>query len=166
MALSQKLQHYWNLTIRLFCVLTDTHWGGGSFTPLKRYSWCILQPQLTGQIIFCSIIYIIQSQLRRWWKRFCFRIFFLQNHISQNPMSSSSSSCAIRTDIPDPLSSPFPIIHCFRQFLWATFRIGTKLLNVGSSWSSCLCSSMWRGLQEYITDELVPTSPAWSRSVV
>ena len=33
----------------------------------------------------------------------------------------------------------------------------------GSSWASCLCSSMWRGPQEYITYELVPTSPAVSR---
>ena len=31
-----------------------------------------------------------------------------------------------------------------------------------SSWSSYLCTSMWRGPQEYITYELVPTSPAVS----
>ena len=30
------------------------------------------------------------------------------------------------------------------------------------SWSSCLCSSMWRGLQEYVTYELVPISPVVS----
>ena len=28
--------------------------------------------------------------------------------------------------------------------------------------SSCLCSSMWRGPQEYVTYEFVPTSPATS----
>ena len=39
----------------------------------------------------------------------------------------------------------------------------SELLYVGSRWSSCLCSSMWRGPQEYITYELVPTSPAVSR---
>ena len=33
---------------------------------------------------------------------------------------------------------------------------------VRSSWSSCLCTSMWRGPQEYISYELVPTSPAVS----
>ena len=49
------------------------------------------------------------------------------------------------------------------QVLKATSRIGTELLYVGSSWSSCLCTSMWRGPQEYITYELVPTSPAVSR---
>ena len=55
----------------------------------------------------------------------------------------SSSSCrAISTDIPDPLSPPLLIAHCFRQVLRATSRIGTDLLYVGSSCSSCLRSSM------------------------
>ena len=66
-------------------------------------------------------------------------------------------------DIPDPLSPHLPIIHCFQQILRATSCIGTKLLYVGSSWTSCLCSSMWRGPQAYITYELVLTSPAVSR---
>ena len=35
-------------------------------------------------------------------------------------------------------------------------------LYVGSSWSFYFCSSMWRGLQEYVTYEFVPTSPAMS----
>ena len=37
-----------------------------------------------------------------------------------------------------------------------------QLLYVSSSWSSCLCSAMWRGPLEYITYELAPTSPAVS----
>ena len=45
----------------------------------------------------------------------------------------------------------------------ATSRMCTELLYVGSSWSPGLCSSMWRGPQEYITYELVPTSPTVSR---
>ena len=32
-----------------------------------------------------------------------------------------------------------------------------------SSWSSCLCSSMWRGPQEYVPYEFVPTSSTVSR---
>ena len=76
----------------------------------------------------------------------------------------SSSSCrAISTDISDPLSLPLSIVHRFRQVFRATPRIYTELLYVGSSWSPCLCSSMQRGPQEYITYELVPTSPAVSR---
>ena len=71
------------------------------------------------------------------------------------------SSChAISMDIPDPLSPPLPIVHCFRQVFRTRSRIGTELMYVGSSWSSCLFLSMWRGPQEYITYELVPTSPA------
>ena len=46
---------------------------------------------------------------------------------------------------------PFSIVHCFRQVFRATSRICTELLYVGSSWSSCLCSSMWRVPQEYVT---------------
>ena len=57
--------------------------------------------------------------------------------------SSSSSSChAISTNLPDPLSPPLPIVDCFRQDFMDTSRIGSELLYVGSSWSSCLCTSM------------------------
>ena len=74
-----------------------------------------------------------------------------------------SSSCrAISTDISDPFSPPFSIIHCFWQVLRTTFHISTELLYIGSSWLSCLCSSMWRDPQEYITYEFVLTSPAVS----
>ena len=74
-----------------------------------------------------------------------------------------SSSCrAISTDIPDPLSPPFPMVHCFWQVFRATPHIGTELLYVGLNWSSCLSSCMWRGPQEYIAYELVPTSPVVS----
>ena len=65
-------------------------------------------------------------------------------------------------DISDPLSPHLPIVHCFRQVFKATFRIGTELVYVGSSWTSCLCLSMWRDPQEYIIYELVPTSLAVS----
>ena len=66
----------------------------------------------------------------------------------------------ISTIIPDPLSSPHSIVHCFRQVFMTTSRIGTELLCVDSGWSSCICSAMWRGPQECITYELIPTSPA------
>ena len=75
----------------------------------------------------------------------------------------SSSSChAISTDIPDPLSPPLPIVHRFRWVLRAIPRILTELLYIGSSWPRCFCTAMWRGPKEYITNELVPTSPAVS----
>ena len=73
---------------------------------------------------------------------------------------------AISTGISDPLSPPLPIIHCFWQIFQATSSIWTELLYVCSSWTSCLCSSLWRGPQEYITYELVPTSPAVSLMVL
>ena len=64
---------------------------------------------------------------------------------------------------PWPFSPSFSIFHCFRQLFRNTSRIGTEQLYVGSSWSCCLCSSMWRGPQEYITYEFVLTSPTVSR---
>ena len=76
-------------------------------------------------------------------------------------LSSSSSSCRVTsTDISDPLSPPLPIVHRFRQVLRATPNILTELLYVGSRWSPWFCSAMWRGPLEYITYELVLTSPA------
>ena len=43
--------------------------------------------------------------------------------------SSSSSSCrTISTNSPDPLSSPLPIVHRYRQVLRATSCIYTELL--------------------------------------
>ena len=78
--------------------------------------------------------------------------------------SSSSTSCrAIGTDIPDPFSPPLPFIHRIRQVPRATSRIHTEVLYVGSSWSPCFRSAMGRGPPEYITYELVTTSPVVSR---
>ena len=78
--------------------------------------------------------------------------------------TSSLSSCrAISTDIPDPLSQPLSIVRHFRLVLRATYRIYTELLYVGSNWSLCFYSAMWRDPQEYITYEFVHTSPAVSR---
>ena len=62
-----------------------------------------------------------------------------------------------------PSLTTLPIVHYFWLVLRASSLIFTELLNVGSSWSPCLCSAMCRGPQEYITYELVPTSPAVSR---
>ena len=57
-------------------------------------------------------------------------------------------------DLPDPLPPPFSIVHRFRPVFKTTSCIGTELLYIGSCWSSCLCSVMWRGAQEYISYEL------------
>ena len=76
------------------------------------------------------------------------------NYISS---SSSSSSChAPNADLADPLPPLFSIVYRFK----ATSYIDTELLYVGSCWSPCLCSFMWRDPQEYVTYEFVPTSLA------
>ena len=50
---SPKLQHYLNLTTRLFSDIALTFVAGG-LTPLQRHIRCILQPQPTGQSVTVS----------------------------------------------------------------------------------------------------------------
>ena len=48
---STKHQHHWNITIRLFSVISRTLIVGGGLIPMQRCSWCILQSgqtQLNG----------------------------------------------------------------------------------------------------------------------
>ena len=76
----------------------------------------------------------------------------------------SSLSCrTAKTDLPDPLSPTASINHHSWEFFKAISCIGTELFSIGSSRSSCLCSSIWRGPREYITYEFVLTSPVESR---
>ena len=84
------------------------------------------------------------------------------NHSISSAHSSSSSGHAISTDIPDPFSSLFSIVHCSRQVFRTTFRIGTELLYVGSIWSSSPCSSIQRFSREYINYEIILTFPTVS----
>ena len=73
-----------------------------------------------------------------------------------------SSCCAAITNLPDSLSPPVSIVHRSWEVFKATSCIGTELSYIVSSWLFCLCSSMWRGPQEYIVYEFVLTSPAVS----
>ena len=101
---------------------------------------------------------------------YCYLTLIIQfniNHLlsrCEGVTSSSSSSCrAASTDIPDPLSPLLPIIHRLRQVFRVTSCVLTELLYVGSCWSSCFCTSICGGPQEYIAYELVLASPAVSR---
>ena len=59
-------------------------------------------------------------------------LFFLECiYIYMYIYISLSLCCTISTGIPGPHSPHLPIVHCFRQFLMATSRIGTELLYVG-----------------------------------
>ena len=56
------------------------------------------------------------------------------------------SSCrASSTDIPDPLSPLFPIVHRPWQVFRSSSRILTELLYECSTWPSCFCSAIYRG---------------------
>ena len=62
---SPKIQHYRNLTIRLFSVISRTLTRGP--TSLKRCSRCILQPQLTGQRAIIKAMVNIQCLFIKQW---------------------------------------------------------------------------------------------------
>ena len=75
-----------------------------------------------------------------------------------------SSSCrAASTDIPEPLSPLFPIIHRLRQVFRLHPVSSHSCCYVSSCWSSYFCTSICGGPQEYIAYELVLASPAVSR---
>ena len=59
-----------------------------------------------------------------------------------------------------PWPSIVSIIHCSREVFKATSTIATDLLYIDSNWSSCFCSSMGRGPQEYVANEFFLTLPA------
>ena len=83
---------------------------------------------------------------------------------NQYQVEFHTSSCqAASTDSPDSMSPAVSIVHRSQEVIQATSCIGTELLKIGFSWSSYFCSSMWRGPQEYIANELVLTSLALSR---
>ena len=63
-----------------------------------------------------------------------FKVLFIIIIVIIMEYDLSSSSCAISTAIPDPLSPLLPIVHRIWQVLRATPRILTELLCVGLSW--------------------------------
>ena len=53
---SPKLQHHWNLMIRLISDISRTLICGGVLTPLQKNSRCILQPQPTRKVCVCVCV--------------------------------------------------------------------------------------------------------------
>ena len=103
--------------------------------------------------------------LKNSFKKIFFFFFFNLKKIPFDGLcfsSSLSSSRAASTDLPDPFSPLVSIVHHSREVFEATPCIDTELLYIGSSWSSWLCSSIWRGSLEYIAYEFVLTFPAVS----
>ena len=95
-----KLQRYCGLTIRLFSVISKTFWGVGAYPSEEK-----------------ALVYLFyRSSQLGWW--------FQLIRPNSNTSSSSSSWRAASTDIPDPLSPLFPIVHR----LWLVFRATSRIL--------------------------------------
>ena len=82
------------------------------------------------------------------------------NSCSKVVKYSSSSCCVTSTDLTDPFLPSIFINHHSWLVFKATSCISTELLYIDSSWSSCLCFSMWRSPQEYVTYEFLSKSRA------
>ena len=85
-----------------------------------------------------------------------------EREASEHYKSSSSSCHAASADLPDLLLPSVSIVHRSREVFQATSCIGTELLYIVFSWSTNVCSSVWRGPLEYIAYEFVLTSPGVS----
>ena len=86
-------------------------------------------------ILYCHSFQVQSDQMWKYliwpflWDNWMFEDYYLIGMVD-----TISSSChAISTDIPEPLSPPLPIVHCFQQVFGAISPIGTELLYVSSS---------------------------------
>ena len=87
------------------------------------------------------------------------------NTLAHSKLSSSSpSSChAASTALPDHLSPPISIVHRSQVVFKATSCIGTELLYIGFSWSSCfarLCEEVHRIISHRSSSLLLQQCPA------
>ena len=77
--------------------------------------------------------------------------------------ATSSSSCHVASkELTEPLAWPVSIVHFYREVFRVMPCICIELLYIDYCWSSCICSSIWRGPKEYIAYEFVLTSKAVS----
>ena len=56
-----KLQHNWNLTIKVFSNISWKLIESGGLTPLQKFSRCILQPQPNGKVGDCKAKFIFEQ---------------------------------------------------------------------------------------------------------
>ena len=86
-------------------------------------------------------------------KDFCFKLFNLVKKFIISHCQHRSSWPSLATSLYCPL---------LPGGLPGYILISTELLYIGSSRLSCLCLSLWRGPQEYITYKFILISPAVS----
>ena len=106
---------------------------------------------------------MVTAKSIRYYRVICYHLSLSD---SNNLYTIGSSCHATSLDLRDTLLQPLCIIHRSRLISKAISCISTELLHVDSSWSPCLCSSMWRGPGKYVTYEFVFTPPAVSACLV
>ena len=130
-----KLQHHWNLTIRLFSVLSRTLVGGWSYTSAEKqsvYSTIVRLHKITNvsrcyiKMISCSNVLIRHIlQIKLYFKSYTIANIWMIEVTQSNDqvlLTKSSSSCtdstkfldslAIRSYCPLLLASPLDCIQC------------------------------------------------------
>ena len=159
-----KLKHYWNLTIRLFSVIPRTLIWGWGLILLQRCSFCILQPQPTGQLT-TGDVKTLNSYLKQRWNiilplfidkcTWTILPLFPFTHISWTLWIV----CCIHSYIllPSHLFYSFFIVHVLNSHLKRTLNI--THLSFAELLFKCLvfiCSSMgWSFTKFEITRELI-----------
>ena len=134
------------------CMLDGYRWTAMSM----KFVWKVENE--THKTRFDSWYLLLFSSIRLNRGDYAIQIFIFTCPVESRSVLSSSCRAA-STDLPPPLSPPIYIVHRSWEFFKAISCIGTY---IGSSWSSCLCSSMWRGLWEFVAYEFVLTSLAVS----
>ena len=114
------------------------------------------QPMLLMHLKSCNMYYISLRFTQFTVKIICINRF---NKWLLDVIDLSSSCRTASTDLPDPLSPPVSILFRPQEVFQATSCISEEWLYIGSSWTSYLCSSMWKGPWEHITYEFILTSP-------
>ena len=117
------------------------------FCSFGRFWWCL---RILEHFVFIEgIVFLKQQQLSISFSRYVTQTQFL---------SGVHHHVTLPARIPLTLSRH----HRSQEVFQATSCIGTELLYVGSSWLSNLCSSIWRGPQDYTAYKFILTSPAVS----
>ena len=104
--------------------------------------------------------YLKQYDFLKYLKQYDFLKYLKQYH-HHDSVLLARISLTLSLSLYLSLSPLVSIVHRSRKTLQVTSCICTELLSIGSSWSSNLCSSMWKGPPEYIAYEFVFTSPAY-----
>ena len=159
---SPKLQHYWNLTMKLLSVISRIlTWVG--LTLLPRSSRCILQPQPTGQHI---IVYELLVLDRNTWQHITMCKLFISRTVtwSYNCLLRITSylkpyNCLPIIGVSKKYLKPYDCWWIIGWFLWFLCLWHIKLYGLFNAKSILLEEQWWHDLIYNLRDKGVHIFP-------